>query len=225
MTAVTGRSDDIETYACRPSGRRTWRSLARGGDFAALVELRGRWLPGQASANELRRPSAKLSLPAAARMAATAHIRIQHLHGRMSSYEDWKTNCWSVDRSKITYCSWRWTCGTVISQTQQAAAISASKELPNPFRAGDPLSPEGGREVFRGRDELVQQIGTYLADPRDSVSIVLQGPRTCGKSSWLCMLPTLLPDTICGSSTSRTTLLRPPEASCAVPTGERAIAT
>ncbi len=51
--------------------------------------------------------------------------------------------------------------------------------------------------LFRGREKLIQQIETLLADPDRSVSISLIGPRRCGKTSLLRMLPVKLPDAIC----------------------------
>jgi len=76
----------------------------------------------------------------------------------------------------------------------EAAAIA---QLPNPFRAGEPLRPDRGRAVFRGREALVHQIDSLLAIPDESCSIALLGPRKCGKTSLLRMLPALLPDATC----------------------------
>jgi len=74
---------------------------------------------------------------------------------------------------------------------------TAEVGLPNPFRAGDPLKPEQGDEVFRGRDDVARRIEILLADPRWASSIALLGPRRCGKTSLLRMLPAMLPDTVC----------------------------
>ena len=71
------------------------------------------------------------------------------------------------------------------------------RQLPNPFRAGQPLRPDQGRVLFRGRDQIVQQIESILADANQSGSIALLGPRRCGKTSILQMLPSLLPDCVC----------------------------
>ena len=77
------------------------------------------------------------------------------------------------------------------------AKIRLDLELPNPFRAGQPLGPDQGRPVFRGRQEIVRQIETILADASQSGSIALLGPRRCGKTSLLQMLPAMLPDCVC----------------------------
>lgn len=71
------------------------------------------------------------------------------------------------------------------------------REVPNPFRSGEPLTPERGSEVFRGRTDLIMQIEGLLADPQQRLSIALLGPRRVGKTSLLYMLPSLLPHSIC----------------------------
>ena len=74
------------------------------------------------------------------------------------------------------------------------AEREAALVLPNPFRAGDPLEPEFGREVFRGREGLVAELESILGDPERGGSMALIGPRRCGKTSLLKMLPQKLPD-------------------------------
>lgn len=81
----------------------------------------------------------------------------------------------------------------MLATAQQKAAT----ELANPFRAGQPLRPDQGRAVFRGREELVRSIETILADVDQSSSVALVGPRRCGKTSLLQMLPAMLPDCVC----------------------------
>ncbi|KYF79794.1 hypothetical protein BE11_23905 [Sorangium cellulosum] len=80
---------------------------------------------------------------------------------------------------------------------RSAAEAAATGYLPNPFRPGDALNPELGREVFRGREDVVHQIESLLADASQSLSLALLGPRRSGKSSLLKMLPALLPDAVC----------------------------
>ncbi|HEY2015461.1 MAG TPA: AAA family ATPase, partial [Bryobacteraceae bacterium] len=50
---------------------------------------------------------------------------------------------------------------------------------------------------FRGRDTLVRSIEAILADADQSSSLALLGPRRCGKTSLLQMLPAMLPDCAC----------------------------
>jgi hypothetical protein len=78
-----------------------------------------------------------------------------------------------------------------------AATHKASVELPNPFRAAQPLRPDQGRSVFRGRHELIGNIEGILAASEQSSSLALLGPRRCGKTSLLQMLPVMLPDCVC----------------------------
>lgn len=91
----------------------------------------------------------------------------------------------------------------VLGKLRAEAEAAATGMLPNPFRAGDPLNPDEGREVFRGREELIKRIKTLLPDPQQSASIALIGPRRCGKTSLLKMLPVMLPVRCACSSTSR----------------------
>jgi hypothetical protein len=77
------------------------------------------------------------------------------------------------------------------------ALQKASTQLPNPFRAGQPLRPDQGRDVFRGREPLVRGIEAILADADQRSSLALLGPRRCGKTSLLQMLPAMLPDCVC----------------------------
>src|SRR5262249_28253322 len=80
---------------------------------------------------------------------------------------------------------------------RRQAEIEAANQLPNPFRAGEPLSLEEGKETFRGREASIHTIETLLGEPGRGASITLLGPRRCGKTSLLKMLPLLLPDTVC----------------------------
>lgn len=72
-----------------------------------------------------------------------------------------------------------------------------ANKIPNVFRAGDPLAPDEGPMLFRGRETEVRNIERLLADTVNQTSIVLLGPRRCGKTSLLKMLPTLLPEVQC----------------------------
>jgi hypothetical protein len=85
----------------------------------------------------------------------------------------------------------------VTAELKREAEAEAVHQLPNPFRIADPLTPEQGREVFRGRERIIETIESLLADPAQGRSIALIGPRRCGKTSLLRMLPVMLPDTPC----------------------------
>src|SRR5262249_10280468 len=85
----------------------------------------------------------------------------------------------------------------IFTDLHRQAKIDAAGQLPNPFRASEPLSLEEGKEPFRGSQALARTIETLLGEPGRSPSIALLGPRRCGKTSLLKMLPLLLPDAIC----------------------------
>jgi len=85
----------------------------------------------------------------------------------------------------------------IVADLEREAETAASAQLPNPFRAGEPLGPDRGKAVFKGRDNLIRQINSLLALPNESCSIALLGPHKCGKTSLLRMLPELLPDAVC----------------------------
>ncbi|MEM9484902.1 MAG: AAA family ATPase [Cyanobacteria bacterium P01_F01_bin.116] len=64
-------------------------------------------------------------------------------------------------------------------------------ELLNPFRYGNPLKRSQG-DLFKGRQHFADNIVRLLLD-RNRPTIVLHGPRRCGKTSFLNNLPRLLP--------------------------------
>lgn len=84
-----------------------------------------------------------------------------------------------------------------LADWRRQAEEGVSRQLPNPFRAGDPLTPDQGREVFRGRESIVVTIESSLSEAGSGFSLALLGPRRCGKTSLLRMLPVLLPDALC----------------------------
>jgi hypothetical protein len=77
------------------------------------------------------------------------------------------------------------------------AETAAAGLLPNPFRPGDALTSESGRELFRGRETAIRDIENALSDPTRSLSLQLLAPRRSGKTSLLKMLPDMLPDAVC----------------------------
>jgi len=201
----------LEACAIAPGQRRTGRlalarlqaremeALARSRRFAAVAELQGFWLPGVAGADPLL-----LSFREAARYLAAAlgasvpYHRIEHLKRAEDSLKATR-NQLIAGRSHLaralgsSVAAW----GEILAGIRQEAEAAAAHVLPNPFRAGEPLTPEQGREVFRGRERFITQIEALLADPHHSASLVLLGPRRCGKTSLLKMLPALLPDAQC----------------------------
>ncbi|HZF11209.1 MAG TPA: AAA family ATPase [Thermoanaerobaculia bacterium] len=84
-----------------------------------------------------------------------------------------------------------------VGELLQQAKEDSTAQLPNPFRPKDPLDHEQGRDLFRGREELVRTVETLLGEPGKGCSIALLGPRRCGKTSLLKMLPLFLPDAVC----------------------------
>ena len=172
-------------------------TLAQQGRFADLVDLQGEWLPGVEGADApllAFRETARYLL--AAQTAGNPYHRRQHLERAEANLRA-LANQLRADNSPLaralppTLARWQ----ALARDLRRRADDEAALQLPNPFRT-DPLTPEFGREVFRGRESLVQRIETLLADPRHSASIALLGPRRCGKTSLLKMLPVLLPDAV-----------------------------
>ena len=168
-------------------------------EFESAVVLQGKWLPGVEGADATLlafREAARYLV--AARNASSPHNAIEHL---------------SRAESVLTAAGNQLLQGTTAEATAMPAALEAWKlytrdklaegralverQLPNPYRAGQPLRPDQGQVLFRGRDQIVRQIETILVDANQSGSIALLGPRRCGKTSLLQMLPALLPDCVC----------------------------
>lgn len=166
--------------------------------FTQIVELKGKWLPGIEGA-----AAPLLAIRELARYLQAAHATrlpyhsLQHLQRAQQQYQALENQLLTdlsplADALKATLPTWH----QRITQLRQETEELARQFLPNPFRTGDPLSPESGREVFRGRKGLVQLIESLLVDSQQRISIALLGPRRTGKSSLLKMLPLLLPDTV-----------------------------
>lgn len=174
--------------------------LAQSGRFAQAAELHGRWLSGQETANPLQRGFAETArFVLAAEGASSAHIRLQHLEAALNQLQNLDKRL-TAEGTKLdaflrdTLSVWRQELETRL----QAAQYEAAQMIPNPYTAGNPLSPEMKWEpsVFRGREDTVRQVEALLADSRSAASIALIGPRRCGKTSLLNMLPVMLPDTL-----------------------------
>ncbi len=64
----------------------------------------------------------------------------------------------------------------------------------NPFQTGNPLRPERSA-LFKGRTQFVSDVLRHVYDA-SRPTLVLHGPRRCGKSSFLLNLPRLLPSDV-----------------------------
>src|SRR6185369_11087840 len=171
-----------------------------GQRFQEVAELRGTWLPGTQEAAPLL-----LGFAEAARYLASAvdtsipfhRLRKLDLAGHQASA---LRNLLLADGSSLARALRSGPLPVLDQVTadlrHQAKAVTANF-FPNPFRAGEPLSLEEGAETFRGREDLVRSIETLLGEPGLGASIALLGPRRCGKTSLLKMLPHLLPDAVC----------------------------
>ncbi|MEZ2248688.1 AAA family ATPase [Microcoleus sp.] len=67
-------------------------------------------------------------------------------------------------------------------------------ELLNPFQYGNPLRSDRAN-LFRGRQTFADEIVRLILD-RNRPTLVLHGPRRCGKTSFLYNLPRLLPSSL-----------------------------
>jgi hypothetical protein len=183
---------------------------AREKQFTPVVELQAfqwtgeesvdTWLPGVEGA-----PPPLLAFRDAARYLAAAinatipHHRLNHLGGADKVLAGLENQLLAEDTPlaralyKTTLPAWK----QAAAELRREAEIAAAGQIQNPFRPGDALNPEQGREVFRGREEIITRIESLLADPSQSCSIALLGPRRSGKTSLLKMLPALLPDAVC----------------------------
>jgi serine/threonine protein kinase len=176
--------------------------LAQSNRFSDVAALKGRWLPSVETAHPLFLPFREAARYLVAAQNANGHTAVEHLL-RVESFlltaSNQRVN--SGDPASLPLTMelkrvsevWNRIAQTRLESAQQRAAL----ELANPFRAGQPLRPDQGRMLFRGRDAVVRQIETILTEAGQSGSIALLGPRRCGKTSLLQMLPTLLPDCIC----------------------------
>ncbi|MEP6539040.1 MAG: ATP-binding protein [Bryobacteraceae bacterium] len=168
-------------------------------DFESAVALRGKWLPGiEGAPGELIGFSEAARYLGAAQNAVSPHVRIEHLKRAESVLFSVGNQLLADSTPASRYLpealeAWKGYSRELLGAAQQKAEF----ELPNPFRAGQPLRPDQGRSVFRGRSGLVRSIEAILADADQSSSLALLGPRRCGKTSLLQMLPAMLPDCAC----------------------------
>ena len=82
----------------------------------------------------------------------------------------------------------------VIELELQEQQQQSQDELLNPFQYGNPLRSDRAN-LFRGRQTFADQIFRLILD-RNRPTLVLHGPRRCGKTSFLYNLPRLLPSNL-----------------------------
>jgi hypothetical protein len=171
---------------------------ARADAFDQVVALEGRWFPGVDAAGSTLlafREAARYLV--AAGQASSSHISVEHLTRAEQVLVSLGASLLD-DRSPAAaefpkaLDEWK----QVTRARLAASRARLASELPNPFRPGQPLRPDQGRLVFRGRAEIVRQIESILVHA-ESESIALIGPRRCGKTSLLQMLPALIPQSVC----------------------------
>ncbi|MCG8458913.1 MAG: ATP-binding protein [Holophagales bacterium] len=173
--------------------------IARDDRFRAFLKAETRWLPGNASREPLlesfRQVACRL---VSAEGSSFPHHRIEHLKRAGKDLDRLEVRMLGESSSlavalRSALPSWK----VAIDTRREAAEREASGLLPVPFRAGEPLSPERGHDVFRGRETSIRAIEQHLALADDARSVLLLGPRRTGKTSLLRMLPTFLPDAVC----------------------------
>lgn len=170
---------------------------ANHGKFDSIMKLKGEWLPTAESASQgilVFRDVARYI--EAARHASTAHQRQKYLNDaylelnrlpRVLAEESKERRAALAPIQPI----WQ----EKLNELRAQADADAANSVPNPFLT-QPLSTASGVEVFVGRDDLIRTLDAILADPQQRNSLALLGPRRCGKSSLLRMLPLKLPDAV-----------------------------
>ena len=174
-----------------------FNQLASRNQFAQAMELQGVWLPSAEAAGPgtlLLRDVAKHIQ--AAHHASTAHHRLRYLQDAQALLNRFPQTLASETRVRAealrpVQAVWQ----NKLDERLRQAWAEAANHLPNPFLS-QPLNPEAGPELFLGREPLIRQLEALLADPAQRNSIAVLGPRRCGKSSLLRMLPLKLPDAV-----------------------------
>ena len=178
---------------------RDLKRLSDANDFQALAELRGRWLPGvQGADGVLLGFSESGRYLTAAQTAFNPHHQLKHLEGlaiQLNAIEN------QLRASRNAFTQPFEEPLEALRRAGQAMRVATEKKaaglIPNPYRAGNPLSGEEGPELFRGRETAVRDIEDIFSDRSRAASLQLLAPRRAGKTSLLKMLPRLLPDTVC----------------------------
>lgn len=173
--------------------------LIASNNLGNLIELTGTWLPGKAAASPaLLAFSEAAQYLSAARASANPHHRLGHLD-RFTERLRGLENQLRQDSGALVepFRKPLLPLQAIASEERAHAQTAASATLQNPFRIGNPLSPEEGPELFVGREQAVREIEDLLVDSSRSASLVLIAPRRCRKTPLLKMLPAKLPDTVC----------------------------
>lgn len=189
----TGRKVEAKLRA------RELKRLVEAKDFQAIEQLRGSWLPGIQGADPLLLSFSEAGrYLVAARAVFNPHYRLKHLQGLLDLVRAIE-NQLRAERNVFTqpFEEPLQALRKLGLEMQAEAEKEAAGLIPNPFRAGNPLTGEEGPELFRGREDAVRDIEEILSDPHRTASLLLLAPRRAGKTSLLKMLPRMLPDTVC----------------------------
>jgi hypothetical protein len=167
--------------------------------FDQIRDLRPTGLPGLHRADAVIQTFADAGRYAVAANAAfSPHHRLRHLRGLEAELNKIERQIHAGrDVFTLPFEAPLIALRRVAREQQADAEREAAGLLPNPFRAGNPLSDEEGPELFRGREQALRDIEEILSDPTRAASLQLLAPRRSGKTSLLKMLPSLLPDAIC----------------------------
>ncbi|AHF05570.1 hypothetical protein MARPU_12035 [Marichromatium purpuratum 984] len=175
---------------------RELNALLEARAFDDLAELRGDWLPDSDSADAtlaaLRETARQLRAAALTRLHGQRAQRLAAAEGQLRAVANGLLDQSGLESGPYRALVERWI--AFVKHWHAETEAEGAHELPNPFRAGQPLDPQFGQELFRGRDILVSHLEAILGDASSAASIALIGPRRCGKTSLLKMLPIKLPD-------------------------------
>jgi hypothetical protein len=178
---------------------RELKRILKGRDLDSASELRGEWLAGEGEEDARIQALAKAArYLRAASQAVVARHRLQQSEQAQQTLHSLRNRLLG-DRSREAneFASTLDVAESLTRELQSEAESMAAGQLPNPFRAGEPLQADLGQETFRGREDLIRQIELLLNDDRQAAAVSLIAPRRCGKSSLLRMLPVKLPDALC----------------------------
>src|SRR5262249_4959089 len=152
--------------------------LGRSEAFDQVVLLQGKWLPGVEGADgtllAFREAARYLS---AARGASSPLNAMEHLTRAEAALVAAGNQLLRGQRPMAVAMPralevWKSYTRGKLAEARQLV----ERQLPNPYRAGQPLRPDQGQVLFRGREPIVRQIESILADANQSGSIALLGP-------------------------------------------------